>query len=85
MRDANKTYNKMDMPSLNKLSGDAIDWKKYFVGNDVPEAIEMVVVQTPSFFEKLATIVDQTENNCRALKSSSHVGNAVLIWCQGER
>ena len=61
MRDANKTYNKMDMPSLNKLSGDAIDWKKYFVGNDVPEAIEMVVVQTPSFFEKLATIVDQTE------------------------
>ena len=49
------------MPSLNKLSGDAIDWKKYFVGNDVPEAIEMVVVQTPSFFEKLATIVDQTE------------------------
>ena len=61
MRDANKTYNKMDMLSLNKLSGGAIDWKKYFVGNEVPEAIEMVVVQTPSFFEKLATIVNHTE------------------------
>ena len=61
MRDANKTYNKLDMPALNKLSVDAIDWKKYFVGNDVPVAIEMVVVQTPSFFEELAKIIDQTE------------------------
>jgi len=84
MRDANKTYNKMDMPSLNKLSGDAIDWKKYFVGNDVPEAIEMLQLRC---YQKilLMLILFYIKNNCRALKSSSHVGNAVLIWCQGER
>ena len=60
-RDANKTYNKLDMAALNKLSADAIDWNKYFEGNGVTDPLEQVVVRTPSFFEELANIVENTD------------------------
>ena len=60
-RDANKTYNKMGMAELNKLSGDVIDWNKYFEGNGVADPIKEVVVRTPSFFEELAKIIENTD------------------------
>ena len=61
LRDANKTYNKLDMPALDKLSYDVIDWNKYFQGNGVTDPLEQVVVQTPSFFEELATIIEAVD------------------------
>ena len=61
LRDANKTYNKLDMDALNELSYGVIDFNKYFEGNDVPVAIDQVVVQTPSFFEELATIIEAVD------------------------
>ena len=60
-RDASKTYNKFDMDDLNKLGYGVIDFNKYFEGNDVPVAIEQVVVRTPSFFEELATIIEAVD------------------------
>ena len=60
-RDANKTYNKLDMEALNKLGYGVIDFEKYFEGNDVSVAIEQVVVRTPSFFEELATIIEAVD------------------------
>ena len=60
-RDANKTYNKLDMEALNKLGYGVIDFDKYFEVNEVPVAIEQVVVRTPSFFEELATIVEAVD------------------------
>ncbi len=60
-RDAEKTYNKLDMAALDKLSYGVIDWKKYFDANDVPVAIEQVIVRTPSFFEELATIIEAVD------------------------
>ena len=60
-RDANKTYNKLDMDALNELGYGVIDFNKYFEGNDVPVAIEKVVCRTPSFFEELATIIEAVD------------------------
>ena len=60
-RDAVKTYNKMEMSELQELSAGAIDWNKYFEGNGVTEPLKQVVVRTPSFFEKLATIIQDTD------------------------
>ena len=60
-RDANKTYNKLDMPALNELSDEVIDWKKYFQGIGVTDPLDQVVVRTPSFFEDLATTIEAVE------------------------
>ena len=60
-RDANKTYNKLDMAALNELSADVVDWNKYFAGNGVAAPLEQVVVRTPSFFEELAKIIEDTD------------------------
>ncbi|MDB2686044.1 M13 family metallopeptidase [Mariniblastus sp.] len=60
-RDAEKTYNKMGIAELNKLSADVIDWNKYFQDTGVAEPLKEVVVSTPSFFEKLATIIESTD------------------------
>ena len=60
-RDAIKTYNKMEMTALNELSAQTIDWNKYFKGNGIADPLEQVVVRTPSFFEELAKIIENTD------------------------
>ena len=60
-RDANKTYNKLEMAKLGELTDGVIDWNKYFTKNDISIPLEQVVVRTPSFFKELATIIKETD------------------------
>jgi putative endopeptidase len=52
-RDAEKTYNRYDLPALAKLMP-TFDWNAFFTGAQVPTAkVQAVVVTQPSFFEAL--------------------------------
>ncbi|MGH8185700.1 MAG: hypothetical protein ACREUC_03990, partial [Steroidobacteraceae bacterium] len=56
-RDAEKTYNRYDMPALAKLMP-GFDWDAFFTGAQVPAAkVSAVIVTQPSFFEALAQVI----------------------------
>ncbi len=56
-RDAEKTYNRYDMPALAKLMP-GFDWNAFLAGAQVPAAkVNAVIVTQPSFFEALAQVI----------------------------
>lgn len=58
LRDANKRYNKFQLVDLEKKIPE-INWKDFFVAAELGEVGE-VNVNTPSFFEKLVSIFEET-------------------------
>ncbi len=60
LRDAKKRYNKKSFDELNSLTGNKLDWKTYFEAADIAEAPAEVNVNTPSFFEDLVEIFNDT-------------------------
>jgi len=57
LRDADKRYNKYEIEQLDELTP-GFPWQPFFAAVRVPELAELNVV-TPSFFEKLAQIVEE--------------------------
>ncbi|MEL7500322.1 MAG: M13 family metallopeptidase [Planctomycetota bacterium] len=60
LRDANKRYNKMSFAELSKLTKSNVDWVAYFVSADVEEKPADVNVNTPSYFQGLADLIETT-------------------------
>jgi putative endopeptidase len=59
-RDAQKTYNRYDMPALAKLMP-SFDWTAFLAGAQVPAAkMQAIVVTQPSYFEALDKVIAQT-------------------------
>ena len=59
-RDAEKTYNRYDMPGLAKLMP-SFDWNAFFDGAQIPTTkVEALVVTQPSYFEALDGVLAQT-------------------------
>lgn len=61
LRDAKKRYNKMTFAELSELTDGKIDWASYFKSAGLSETPEQVIVLTPSFFEALAGLIDETD------------------------
>ena len=56
-RDATLTYNKMNRAEVKALMP-AFDWERYLTDGEIPSIVlESVIVQQPSFFEGLGTIL----------------------------
>ncbi|MEW6653761.1 MAG: M13 family metallopeptidase [Bacteroidota bacterium] len=60
-RDPLKTYNKMTLDNLMKISG-TFDWKTYFELIGLPN-LELLVVSQPKFFSKLGSTIDEVSLN----------------------
>lgn len=60
LRDANDRYNKMTFEELGKLTDGKVDWVSYFAAADVAEKPANVNVNTPSYFEGLAQLIEST-------------------------
>jgi len=60
LRDAKKRYNKMSYEKAMELTDNRLDWAKFFAAADMNEVPSEVNVLTPSYFEKLVDIVEQT-------------------------
>lgn len=60
LRDAQKRYNKMDFAGLQALTKGKLEWAALFAAAEVANPPAEVNVNTPSFFESLAGIVDET-------------------------
>ena len=63
LRDANKRYNKKSFDELTKLTNGEFDWKAYFSESEVADMPSEINVNTPSYFEELVTILDETPND----------------------
>lgn len=62
LRDAKKRYNKKSFEDLGSLTDGKLDWASYFVAADLENSPGEVNVNTPSFFEGLVDIIDETSN-----------------------
>jgi len=60
LRDAKKRYNKMSYKKAMELTDNRLDWAKFFAAADMNEVPSEVNVLTPSYFEKLVDVVEQT-------------------------
>jgi predicted metalloendopeptidase len=60
LRDAKKRYNKMTLAELESLTDSKFDWKAYFVESAVASGPDVINVNTPSYFEGLVKIMDET-------------------------
>ncbi len=60
LRDAKKRYNKMSFEELSKLTGGKLSWANYFSEANVSTPPTEVNVNTPSYFEGLVTVVEET-------------------------
>lgn len=60
-RDPLKTYNKMTVDNLTKISG-SFDWKTYFELIGLPN-LDILVVSQPKFFSKLGPTLDEVSLN----------------------
>lgn len=60
LRDARARYNKKSFDELNSLTKNKFDWTAYFAAADVSKTPTEVNVNTPSFFEQLVEVFDQT-------------------------
>jgi predicted metalloendopeptidase len=61
LRDAKKRYNKMSFAELGELTDGQIDWAAYLAAAGVAQTPEQVIVLTPSFFEALAGLMEETD------------------------
>ena len=60
LRDAKKRYNKHTFDSLGELTDGNLDWSAFFSSASVTDTPKEVIVNTPSFFEAMSTIVADT-------------------------
>lgn len=60
IRNARKRYNKMSFEKLGELTSGKLDWKTYFEVSRVADTPESVNVNTPSFFEGMSQIFEET-------------------------
>jgi predicted metalloendopeptidase len=59
MRDVERLYNKIDVPGLQELTP-GLPWERYFAGIGYPDLVELNV-GTPEFFERLETLVSESD------------------------
>ena len=60
LRDAKKRYNKMSYQEAMELTGQKLDWSKFFAAADMKDVPAEVNVLTPSYFEKFVEVFEQT-------------------------
>ncbi|MFK7768246.1 MAG: M13 family metallopeptidase [Mariniblastus sp.] len=60
LRNAKKRYNKKTFAELGELTSGKLDWSTYFKSAGVAATPESVNVNTPSFFEALSGLVEET-------------------------
>ena len=60
LRDAKKRYNKMSFEKAMELTGQKLDWSKFFAAADMTDTPDEVNVLTPSYFEELVEVFEET-------------------------
>ena len=60
LRDAKKRYNKMSYEKAMELTGQKLDWSKFFSAADMTDTPAEVNVLTPSYFEELVEVFEKT-------------------------